>query len=48
MQKIGINHKDNYYIEFLVNFDDDEYVEMYGGAAYKVHGWRYTGFENDD
>lgn len=36
------------YIEFLVNFDDDPYVEMYGGAAYKVHGWRYTGFKNDD
>lgn len=36
------------YIEFLVNFDDDEYVEMFGGAAYKVHGWRYTGFANDD
>lgn len=36
------------YIEFLVNFDDDDYVEMFGGVAYKVHGWRYTGFANDD
>lgn len=46
------------YIEFLVNFDDDDlsaydmpgvsYPEYYGGVAYKVSGWRYTGFVNDD
>lgn len=46
------------YIEFLVNFDDDDledygmpgvsYLELYGGVAYKVSGWRYTGFKNDD
>jgi len=46
------------YIEFLINFDDDDlskydmpgvsYVQYYGGVAYKVSGWRYTGFVNDD
>lgn len=46
------------YIEFLLNFDDDDladqglpgvsYPQAYGGVAYKVHGWRYTGFKNDD
>ena len=46
------------YIEFLVTFDDDDledygmpgvsYLELYGGVAYKVHGWRYTGFAGDD
>lgn len=46
------------YIEFLVNFDDDDltsqgypgvsYPEAYGGVAYRISGWRYTGFVNDD
>ena len=46
------------YIEFLINFDDDDladqgfpgvsYPQAYGGVAYKVHGWRYTGFAGDD
>lgn len=46
------------YIEFLINFDDDDlesqglpgvsYPQAYGGVAYKVSGWRYTGFVNDD
>lgn len=46
------------YIEFFINFDDDDltsqgmpgvsYPEAYGGVAYKISGWRYTGFENDN
>lgn len=46
------------YIEFFVNFSDDDledygmpgvsYIEYYGGYCYKVHGWRYTGFEADE
>lgn len=46
------------YIEFFINFDDDDledygmpgisYPVYYGGTCYKVSGWRYTGFELDD
>ena len=31
------------YIEFYIEFSDDD-----PGAVYKISGWRYTGFENDD
>lgn len=46
------------YIEFFVNFSDDDladyglpgisYPVLYDGYSYKVHGWRYTGFEADE
>ena len=46
------------YIEFLITFDDDDladygypgysWLDFYGAVAYKVSGWRYTGFANDD
>jgi len=46
------------YIEFFVNFDDDDlatygmpgvsYGDYYGFDAYRVSGWRYTGLANDD
>lgn len=36
------------YIEMVINFGSDEYPKEYGYAAYKLSGWRYTGFENDD
>ena len=31
------------YIEFYIEFSDDE-----PGVMYKISGWRYTGFVNDD
>lgn len=46
------------YIEFYVNFDDDDlaaygmpgvsYGDYYGFDAYRVSGWRYTGLAADD
>lgn len=46
------------YIEFLCKFDDDDladygmpgvsYLDYYGGVAYRVSGFRYTGFELDE
>lgn len=36
------------YIEFEVSFDDDDYPEQYGYDHYKIHGYHYTGFVNDD
>lgn len=46
------------YIEFFCNFDDDDlksygmpgvsYPMYYGGVAYRVSGWRYTGLEKDE
>jgi hypothetical protein len=35
-------------IVFTVSFDDDSYPATYGYAAYRVSGYRYTGFTNDD
>lgn len=35
-------------IEFFVTFSDDDYPENYGYAKYRVHGYRYTGFVEDD
>ena len=35
-------------IVFYVSFDDDDYPAKYGYENYKVSGYRYTGFANDD
>lgn len=34
-------------IVFTVSFSDDTYPAKYGYAAYRVSGYRYTGFKND-
>jgi len=46
------------YIQFDINFDDDDlasygmpgvsYGDYYGFDVYRVSGWRYTGFANDE
>lgn len=46
------------YIQFDINFDDDDlanygmpgvsYGDYYGFNVYRVSGWRYTGFANDE
>ncbi|MDR3188200.1 MAG: hypothetical protein LBT94_03325 [Prevotellaceae bacterium] len=35
-------------IVFNVTFSDDDYPAQYGYASYRISGYRYTGFENDD
>jgi hypothetical protein len=35
-------------IVFTVSFDDDNYPEQLGYAAYRIAGYRYTGFAGDD
>ena len=36
------------YIEFYVSFSDDSYPAAYGYKNYKVSGYRYTGFVDDE
>lgn len=36
------------YIEFYVSFSDDSYPATYGYKNYKVSGYRYTGFVDDE
>lgn len=36
------------YIEIDVTFGSDEYPAEYGYDHYRLSGWRYTGFANDD
>lgn len=36
------------YIEFYVTFTDDPYPAAYGWTSYKVSGFRYTGFTEDE
>jgi len=35
-------------IVFYVSFDDDTYPENYGYENYKIAGYRYTGFNDDE
>jgi hypothetical protein len=35
-------------IVFNISFDDDPYPGAYGYANYRIAGYRYTGFENDN
>ncbi len=35
-------------IVFTVSFSDDEYPAKYGYAAYRISGYRYTGFSDDE